>query len=311
MNSVIQANELTKVFDNEMVIDSVNLSVTRGSIHAIVGPNGAGKSTLLKIMAGLIKPTLGSVRVFEDTIENGASLRQRVHYISPDVNLYPSFQVKDILKYGSLLYERWDSERSQMLTDAFALPVNKTVRKLSLGMKMRLRMVLAFSAHPDVLLIDEATNGIDPAAKEQVLDLILQESANRGVTVIMATHQLAEIERIADTVSVLVGGRIVSTSNIDSLKEQVYEVHTSLPGESDQVVERLLPDSVNHMRSGERLTFIWVGKRNENDLEVRLRAMGAGFVEMRPASLEQWFQAMLKKEGVASGKIVLPDRTPV
>lgn len=300
----IETSQLTKRYDGEIVINSVDFCATKGSVHAIVGPNGAGKTTLLKMMAMLINPSEGSMHVFGDEFKDGASLRQRVHYVSSEVNLYPLFLVKDILHYGSLLYERWDHQRSKLLVDAFSLPLNKSVRKLSLGMKMRLRIVLALSAHADVLLMDEATNGIDPATKDQVLDLVLQEVANRGVTVVMATHQLAEIERAADTVSVLVGGKIVSTSSIDDLKEQVYEVRTLIPENATQFI-KTLPGVVDCTAIGETLTFVWAGR--QHDIEAVLRDSQATLLDIRSASLERWFQSVIRKEGVRSEKIILPE----
>lgn len=304
----IETSQLTKIYDGEIVIHSVDFCATKGSVHAIVGPNGAGKTTLLKMMATLIKPTSGSIHVFGDRYENETVLRQHVHYISPEVNVYPFFQVKDILQYARLLYERWDPARSKVLVDAFSLPLSKTVRQLSLGMKMRLRVVLALSAQADVLLMDEATNGIDPAAKDQVLDLVLQEVANRDVTIVMATHHLAEIERAADTVSVLVGGRLVSTDNLDNLKEQVYEVRTLLPESSAQVI-RTFPGVIDCANAGKTLTFVWTGRRH--DIEALLSSSQASSVDIRPATLERWFQSKLRKEGVPSEKIVLPDSPSV
>lgn len=304
MKPVIEVTQLTKCFDEEAVIKGLDFSVVEGSIHAVAGPNGAGKSTFLKMIAGLTRPTAGTIRVFEGPVQDGAALRQRVHYISPEVSLYPLFRVKDILKYASLLYDRWDEQRCRILVHAFSLPLDKVVRKLSLGMKMRLRIVLALAACADILLMDEATNGIDPGAKDQILDLVLQESANRGVTVIIATHQLAEIERVADTVSVLVRGRVVTTESIDSLKERVYEVYTALPIEGHQIIKQL-PDVAHTELRGDYLQMIWAGERRE--IEMRLQDLGAEFVDIQPTSLEKWFAAMMRKEGVQNGKIILPN----
>ena len=303
MSIVIETSQLTKVYNGEAAVHSIDLSVTEGSIHAIAGPNGAGKSTLLKMMAGLIQPTKGSIRVFVDSMHNDNSLRQRVHYISSEVNLYPSFRVKEILKYASLLYERWDAGRAKLLMETFSLPPNKTLGQLSLGTKARLRIVLALSAQPDVLLLDEATNGMDPATKDQFLDLLLQESANRGVTVLMATHQIAEIERAADTLSVLIGGKIVCTSNVDGLKERILEVDATIPEGGHQMLERL-SGLVDYTADGELYALVVTGNREE--IEYQLRKLGASIMNIRPASLEQWFQSVLKKEGVQSGKISLP-----
>jgi ABC-2 type transport system ATP-binding protein len=300
---VIETRQLTKTYDGETVINAVTFSAQKGSVHAIAGPNGAGKTTLLKMMASVLKPTHGAVRIFGQEVQDGATIRQRVHYISPEVNLYPFFRVKDILEYASRLYEQWDDERSKLLVDAFSLPLKKPVRSLSLGMKMRLRVVLSLSARAEILLMDEATNGLDPNARDQVLDLILQEVANRDVTVVMATHQLADIERTADTVSLLVGGKLVSTNDLDQLKEEVYEVRVTAPSSSQLLTS--ITGAVEFVSAGDTLTFVCTGKRA--DIEAMLLERHSKLIDIRPASLERWFQAMLRKEGVQSEKIVLPE----
>ncbi|MHB1627765.1 MAG: ABC transporter ATP-binding protein [Bacilli bacterium] len=306
--AVIETSQLTKVYDGETVVHATDFSATEGSIHAIAGPNGAGKSTLLKMMAGLIKPTEGSLRLFGAPITDEILLRQRVHYISSEVNMYPTFQVKEVLKYASLLYKRWDAGRAKFLVETFSLPPNRTLRLLSPGMKARLRIVLALSAQPDVLLLDEATNGMDPVTKDQFLDLLLQESANRGLTAIMATHQLTEIERAADTLSVLAGGRLICTSNLDELKERIQEVIASIPGGDDQMLVQL-PGLVDYKTDGEVYSLVVTGVRTE--IERYLTDMGASFVNIRSASLERWLQSVLKKEGVQSDAISLPQGTVV
>lgn len=305
MSLAIETTQLTKVYGSQEVFRSVNLEVNAGSVHAIIGPNGSGKTTLLKVLSSLVMPTKGTIHVFGEMGMDGAGLRQRVHYVSSDVNLYPFFKVQDILKYASLLYDRWDHERAELLTDAFQLQRKQIVRKLSLGMKMRLRMVIALSTQADILLMDEATNGLDPAAKDQILDLILQEAAQRGVTVVMATHQLSEVERAADTISVLLNGALVTTSRVDDLKEQLHEVYTALPR---SVIKRLsqFPGVLEIIDQDESQSIMWTGPRDE--IKRLLYSMGANFVDIRSASLDRWFQSLLKKEGVPSAKIVLPQR---
>lgn len=308
MNKLFEAKGLTKSFGDEVVVQNVDMSITRGSIHALVGPNGAGKTTLLKMMAQLIEPSGGQVHWCTDSVF-GTTLRQRVHYISPEVHLYPFFRVKDILTYARLLYAAWDEKRCSLLVNAFQIPLHKTVRSLSLGMKMRLRILLALSAHADVLLLDEATNGLDPAATDQVLDLILQESANHNVTVVLATHSLAEVERVADTLSLLVDGRIVVTEHLDTLKTEIFDVHVTV---ADMALSETLathPGVFNVTKDGNLLSFRWIGPHS--DLEAVLSKHEESDIEIRFTTLERWFESAIEKEGVGRGKIVLPERTSV
>ena len=302
MTFSIEISQLKKNFGKQSVIDIADLRIAQASIHAVVGPNSAGKTTLLKILGSVISPTTGTVRYFGEQVRNPAELRQCVRYVGPEINLYPLFKVKDILRYANLLYEEWDQERCKILTKAFAIPRDIVIRKLSLGMKMRLQIILALSSKPTVLLMDEATNGLDPATKEMVLDLVLREVANREITVVMATHQFEDVERVADTISLLIDGKVRETANLDDLKEQVYEVSAIF---GDERYSDLRPVTGVHKfdKNGKTVRFVCIGDRA--DIANKFSQMGAGSIDVRPGSLQLWFRAMLEKEGVTNEKIVL------
>lgn len=167
-------------------------------------------------------------------------------------------------------------------------------------------MVIALSTQADILLMDEATNGLDPAAKDQILDLVLQEAAHRGVTIVMATHQLSEIERAADTISVLLNGALVTTVSVDDLKEQLHEVYADLPKAAMPHLHQI-PGVLEVVDQGSNQSIIWTA--SEDEINRQLSYMGANPVAVLPTSFDRWFQSLLKKEGVPSGKIILPQRT--
>lgn len=304
MTWIVEATQVTKTFERQSVLNKVNLNLEEGSIHAVVGPNGAGKSTLFKLLVGLLNPDEGNIRLFGQSIE--PTLRQRIHYISPEVNLYPLFRVENVLHYTSLLYDKWDYDRCIKLVEGLQIPLKKTIRQLSLGMKMRLRILIALASQADVLLMDEATNGIDPVTKEQILDLLLQENANRNTAVLMATHNLSEVERIADTVSILLNGRIVATKNIDCIGVQFHEVHMVVTADTrDELFKAsglencvVTDDHISTFMEGDKFT-----------IRKTLEALGAKYVEILPASMGNWFNAMLQKEGLKVDKISLSERT--
>lgn len=215
----IEARALSKKFLCELALDDVELAVQRGSIHALVGANGAGKSTLLRILAGLMWADAGSVHLFGELLpREAAEVRQRVHFVGDDGEVFPSFRVRDICRLFRLLYSRYDGVRMQRLLDILALSQAQKIRHLSVGMKMQLRLALALSVHPDLLILDEPTAGLDPVVRRQFYQLLMQEVAKGDMTILVATHQIRELETLADTMSIMVGGRIVESDQIDHLR---------------------------------------------------------------------------------------------
>jgi ABC-2 type transport system ATP-binding protein len=231
VTNAIETAGVRKVFDGKLAVDGVTMTVSEGQIHGVVGANGAGKSTLLRMLIGLVEPTSGQIRVLgQPMYKNARAVREQLHYVGTDGDLYRSFRVADLIQYGRYTYPTWDEARCNVLLKALELPVQRPVRNLSLGMKMQLRLLIALSARPRLLVLDEPTNGLDPVVKRQFLQLIVQETANTGMTVLLATHQLEELERNADGVTVMYNGRVVVTGELEFLKRHVKRVQAVLPG---------------------------------------------------------------------------------
>lgn len=215
----IEARALSKRFGRELALDDVHLTVDRGSIHALVGANGAGKSTLLRILTGVVWADVGSVHLFGELLpREAAAVRQRVHFVGDGGAVFPSFRVSELCHLYRLLYSRYDPARMQRLLAILELPQAQRIRHLSVGMKMQLRLALALSVHPDLLILDEPTSGLDPVVRRQFYQLVMQEVAKGDMTILIATHQIAELETIVDTLSVMVGGRIVESATTEDLR---------------------------------------------------------------------------------------------
>jgi len=215
----IEARAVSKCFGGELALDGVELQVERGSIHALVGANGAGKSTLLRILTGVVWADVGTVHLFGELLpREGAAVRQRVHYVGDGGEMFPAFRVGELCHLFRLLYARYDDVRMQRLLSILELPQAQRIRNLSVGMKMQLRLALALSVHPDLLILDEPTSGLDPVVRRQFYQLLVQEVAKGDMTLLIATHQIAELETIADTISIMVAGRIVESATIEDLR---------------------------------------------------------------------------------------------
>ncbi|WP_436664327.1 ABC transporter ATP-binding protein [Alicyclobacillus acidoterrestris] len=301
MTSIVETHDVTKQFGDVTVIDGVSLNVPQGAIYGLVGANGAGKTTLMRMLIGLMWPDAGEVRLFGQVLErDSAQIRQRVHYVAADGSFFKQLQVKDVLTYSRLLYERWDDTRCQMLVRAL-VPLNRRVRNLSLGMTMQLRLAIALSARPDLLVLDEPTNGLDPIVKRQFLQLIVQEAA-QGSTVVIATHQLADVERIVDGVGLLYRGRMVMDGMLDDLKGAIKHVQAVLPGGPPADIDHW-PGVLERTSRGQFYTFVVEG--TGDDLAKRLRESGATYLEVMDVGFEELFRYVMQKEGYSRDGILL------
>lgn len=311
MQWVVEARSLTKTLDGRMVLENVTITVPPGTIHAVAGANGAGKTTLLRIFAGLYDASAGECRVLAERMHTGATaLRQRVHLVAADLTLPRGMTVAEYARYASLLYERWDPERWRRLREALELPLRRPLRHLSYGMQMQLRLALALSARPEVLLLDEPTVGLDPVVRRQFLQLLLEEAAASGVTIVVASHQLDELERMADHLTVLYRGRVVVTGSLDELKQSL--VRLTVRG------LRALPDAL----AGHPGVWTWsparvglnvmVRARAAGDVTAALRAAGAEqIVEEQDISLDELFRLWMEREGYRRDTVALASRGDV
>lgn len=301
LTCAIETTDLTKLFANERAVDAVNLAIPAGCVYGIVGANGAGKSTLLQLLLGLVWPSYGEVRLFGQPLaRESAAVRQRVHYVAADGPVAKSFRVADLVYYSSLLYERWDSKRIGQLLDALQLSKRQHIRHLSLGQRAQLRLAIALSTRPDVLLLDEPTSGLDPVVRKQFLQLLAQEAAN-GVTIVMATHQLEHLERIAEGLVIMYHGRVVLQGVLEELRLRIrcYQV----------VVAAGLPDSIRRdpaIVRAKQQGALWtiVAEDVDGRMHARLTQV-ATVVEPIDLSLDDLLTHLLSKEGYTRDAILL------
>ena len=301
--NVIETEELTKYLGNKPVVNRVNLHIPEGSIYGIVGPNGAGKSTLLKLIIGYYWPTSGLVRVKGETVtRDSASLRQTIQLVSAEWEFFNSFRIRDLIKYYSLLYYQFDQTRCARLLNALELSDKLRVRSLSLGMKAQLRLALSLASRPSVLLLDEPTNGLDPVVKRQFLQLIVQEAAMDGTTILIATHHLDDLDRIADGVAVMYKGQLIASEMMESLKTKFREIQLVLPsGIPDSI--RKSPAIVSIEQKGNYYT-ITVNGHLETILG-SLQEAGALHLEVTDLPFDELFLKLMAQEGYARESLLL------
>lgn len=219
-NALLEAKDLGKVYKEKKALNRVNLRLERGEILGLVGPNGAGKTTFLKLVLGLISPTSGTIKVFGRNLESlGREERQRIGYIADESNLYEYLTVEEMIRFNQGFYPRWNKKRCQDLVERMNLPLKERVKNLSKGMKTQLSLILALIPNPQLLLMDEPLEGLDPVRRIQLLNTVLEDfSSSEERSIIISSHHLEELERLAGRVVFMHQGEIKKESSMDDFK---------------------------------------------------------------------------------------------
>ena len=229
----IELDGLTKRFGKTLAVDKISLGVKRGSTFGLIGPNGAGKSTTIKMIMGLLSPTAGTAQVLGHNVaDEPLEVKQRVGYVPEQHFMDRWMRVDEVAGFCRSGYENWNDESCRELLDRFELDPNKKVKNLSKGMLVKLSLVLAVSHEPEMLVLDEPMAGLDPMAREEFLDGVLRTVCDRGQTVLLSTHSLDDIQRVADTVGFLYSGRMLVQRNIDELLASTKRIRATLTGSS-------------------------------------------------------------------------------
>jgi ABC-2 type transport system ATP-binding protein len=285
---VIETVELTKRFGREMAVAALNLTVKAHQITGFLGRNGAGKSTTIKMLLGMTRPTTGSATVLGYRIDNerdSCSIRRHVAYVAEDKPLYGYMTVAELIRFTRSFYEDWRRDAEQRLLLQYNLPLDRKVKALSKGMRTKLALLLALARRPRLLILDEPSEGLDPVSIEELLQSMVV-AASEGTTVFFSSHQIAEVERIADRVCIVDRGRVVTDVALDRLRENYRRITAGFPVAAPTGVLPVL--GVEQMRvSGRQITVL--ASRGADQIAEHLRSLGAVSIDVEPATLREVF----------------------
>jgi ABC-2 type transport system ATP-binding protein len=215
----LEIRGLTKRYGQTIAVNRLDLTIPRGTVLGLLGPNGAGKSTTLRMVMGLLRPTEGDIRVLGlDVFGHPTQVRQRVGYVPETPQIYRWMTVREVMRFCRALYVGWNDEQARFLLDSFALPDSRRVRQLSRGMLAKLSLAVALAHQPELLILDEPLSGLDPLARDEFLDGVLQGLCDGDRTVVFSSHQLDDVNRLSDSVAVLNAGSVVTHCSLDDLR---------------------------------------------------------------------------------------------
>ena len=297
---MIEVRDVVKTFDGFRALDGVTMTVPRGAVYGLVGPNGAGKSTLIRHLTGIYRPDSGAIDIDGQPVYENPAVKARIAYIPDDVFYFPQATIPDMMRYYRGIYPKFDAERYQKLGDVFRLDPKRQIRRLSKGMQKQAAFWLAMSLRPDVLILDEPVDGLDPVMRRQVWSIIMADVAENGTTVLVSSHNLRELEDICDHVGIMNKGKLLLERSLSELQENIAKVQLALPDGG------VLPEGLNilHQSSTGRLQTLIIRGVTE-EITNQLATCEPLFMDVIPLSLEEIFIYELGGEHYEVKDIVL------
>ena len=291
MDKTIELNNVTKAYKNETVLDDLSLSVEKGCCYGFLGRNGSGKTTTIKIIMGLIRHDQGRVMLLDQDPWNiPKKVKERVGYVSEKQILPEFLRVKDLTSFSEKLYRKWNQPHVNDLLERFNIPNHKKIMTLSLGMKKFLALVLALGQDPELLVLDEPTLGLDPIARQEFIDNVMDLLLEEERTVFFSSHILSDVEKIADKIGILKKGRIFLEMNLDDMKKSFKQIQVDFRENPRETFD--LPNIVSTKKIGK--TVILTIKDFEESYIQRIQKHCNAEVKVLDMNFEQIFIELAK-----------------
>lgn len=299
---MIEVLDVHKSFEKEKVLNHVTFHVKKGSIYGLLGSNGAGKTTLMRTIAGILQQQSGKVRVLEEAVFENEDIKQRMVFLPDSLYFLPQYTIKHMANFYQEIYQSWNEERYQKLKELFKLDENKKISQFSKGMQRQVAFWLAMAIMPDVLILDEPFDGLDAVMRKKVRSLIIQDVADREMTVLISSHNLREVEDICDHVGILHKGEMLLERDLDDLKSDVHKIQVAFKEEQDAILQSGL-NILYHEKRGSVLLMIVKG--NEEKIAAIIQNHHPVIFDRLPLTLEEIFIYEMGGAGYAIENILV------
>jgi len=277
---MIELRNITKTFGSFKALDDLSMTVPKGAVYGLVGPNGAGKSTAIRCMVGVYRPDSGEIHVDGALVYENPALKARIGYIPDDIFYFPAATLEEMRQFYKGLYPDFDDELFQRLYEIFNLPPKSPVRRFSKGMQKQAAFHLTICCRPDVLILDEPVDGLDPVMRRQVMSLVLSDVAERGTTVLISSHNLRELEDVCDHVGIMDHGHMLLEKSLADMQGTTHKLQ--MVGQPPENLEIL-----HESASGRLGTYIIRG--NAAEISEAAAAAKPVYFDVLPLSLEEIF----------------------
>ena len=277
---MLELKNITKTFDNFKALDDLSMTVPKGAVYGLVGPNGAGKSTAIRHAVGVYRPDSGTVTFDGQPVYENPDIKVRMCSIPDEIFFFPSATLEDMHSYYKGLYPQFDDVLFYKLYEVFQLPKKSQIRRFSKGMQKQAAFHLSICTRPDMLILDEPVDGLDPVMRRQVWSLLLSDVAQRETTVLISSHNLRELEDICDHVGIMDHGKMLLEKSLADMQGATHKLQ--IVGQVPRELEVLHESS-----SGRLQTLVVRGSAEE--IAQRVQAANPAYFDVLPLSLEEIF----------------------
>ncbi len=286
---IIETSQLCKSFKGQPALTGLDLLVPTGTIFGFLGRNGAGKTTTIKTLMGLLRSDSGTARVFGIPVtdaDRSIEIRRRIGFVTEDKELYPYMTVEQIIRFTRPFFPKWRDDLEKRYLKMFELPPKRKIPDLSKGMRSKLMLLLAISRGAELLILDEPTDGLDPAATEDVLRELVAIAASEGTTMFFSSHQLSEVELIADHIGIIDRGKMIVAGSLDDMK--VHYQRLQVVFKETVAIPARWADGVESVRQEGRVVSI-LASHNVDAIVEQARSLPGTAVERFPVTLKEIF----------------------
>lgn len=298
---MIEVNNVTKRFGDFVALDGLNMHVERGAIYGLVGPNGAGKSTIIRHLSGVYKQDEGTVTIDGQPVYENEKLKQRFTVIPDEIFFFTQANTMDMMKFYKSMYPKFDEALFKKILACFPeINPKKMVRSLSKGMQKQVAFMLSIAARPELMILDEPVDGLDPVMRRQIWSLIMSDVAEHGLTVLVSSHNLRELEDVCDHVGIMNHGKILIERSLDELQTSITKIQLAFEGDMPS-----LPPEVQVLKritTGRVHTLIVKGEPRA--AEQTISALNPLLMDVLPLTLEEIFIYELGGENYAVKDII-------
>ena len=281
---MIEVRNVIKEFDGFRALDDMSMTVPTGAVYGLVGPNGAGKSTIIRHLTGIYRQDAGEITIDGAPVFENPEVKSRIAYIPDDIFYYANASIREMMDFYRSIYPHFDAERFKKLADVFGLDPKRQMRRLSKGMQKQAAFWIAVSLRPEILILDEPVDGLDPVMRRRIWSIIMADVAENGTTVLVSSHNLRELEDVCDSVGIMNNGKIMIERSLNELQENIVKIQLALP-DGESLPEGL--DILHKSNTGRLQSLIMHGTQEE--LTEKLQSAHPLFIDAVPLTLEEIF----------------------